>query len=162
VAIDFTPIDADPRVAPARAAYDEVVASKEAAQALRDAERAAHEARGAELKEHHTALCEAEKAARRRMQAAEGRLTRARKSGDPERIAAAEQRRAETREEWETASRRFLRDGRPLVHEMFDLSGAGYARLDGLLADQRAEKEASDALWDARSRVVGEYLPSEP
>jgi hypothetical protein len=159
--IDFTPIDADPRVAPTRAAYDEVIASREAAQALRDAQRADHETRATELKEHHTALCEAEKAARRRMQAAEGRLTRARKTGDLERIAAAEQRRLETRDEWETASKRFFREGRPLIHEMFDISSAGFARLGELLADQQAEKEASDALWDARSRVADEYLSSD-
>jgi chromosome segregation ATPase len=157
VPIDFTKVDADPRVAAARAAYDETVRNSQGAQAVRDAERAVMDARTAQLREQVTALHDAAKADRRRMSAAQGQLTRARKSGDPERIAAAEQKLAEARERWDASSDRALREDRPLIREMYGIAGRAVDRFGELLDEQAAGREAHDALWDARQGVYGDY-----
>ncbi|MDD4866189.1 MAG: hypothetical protein PHQ28_03385 [Mycobacterium sp.] len=130
----------------------------DALRAVRDAERAELNQRIAVMRqesgpttERINQLAAEVKAARRRLSAAQGRLTRAEKTGDPEQIRIAQERLA-------VRSKEFDRLADANIRESQALTRAGLARLGGVL-DQIGPTWAADAaVFDAR---YGPRLPAD-
>jgi hypothetical protein len=90
-----------------------------------------------------TELAEQQKAAYRRVSAARGRLTRARKDGDAEKIAAAARRLRELHAEADQITDTGIREAQHLISSELDNTGA--------LIDQMRHT------WDARAAVTDTY-----
>jgi phage protein D len=90
-----------------------------------------------------TELAEQQKAAYRRVSAARGRLTRARKDGDAEKIAAAARRLRELHAEADRITDTGIREAQHLISSELDNTGA--------LIDQMGHT------WDARAAVTDTY-----
>lgn len=103
--------------------------------AVSDAERTVARARQDELVDQQNA-------ANRRLSAAEGRLTRAKKVGDPAKIVAA-------RERYDAAYSEFQAISDAVIAEMHGIVGAGLERSGQMLEQMRRTWSAGDAVIDA-------------
>lgn len=103
--------------------------------AVSDAERTVARARQDELVDQQNA-------ANRRLSAAEGRLTRAKKAGDPTKIVAA-------RERYDAAYSEFQAISDAVIAEMHGIVGAGLEHSGQMLEQMRRTWDAGDAVLDA-------------
>ncbi|WP_067479357.1 hypothetical protein [Nocardia amamiensis] len=109
--------------------------------ALSDAEATVSAVRGSEL-------AEAQRSARRRWSAAKGRLTRAQKDGNADKI-------ADARKRCDAAYAEFDAISVAVIREMQGIVGAGLERNGEMLGQMRRS-------WDAGAAVIDALSPPEP
>lgn len=137
---------------------DPLIEVREAAQQTLNGTMAVGAAEGVIAEVRQAELVAEQLAARRRLAAARGLLTRARRDGGAARIAAAAARVDAAQAEFDAVSRR-------VIDEMVQLMNARNENLDQMFAGMRAAWAAGDAVTDAfaRARLASTVHPdTEP